>query len=631
VSWNKVSSDTYTALGGVYAYDANNAYSLGNNTVALPLILKWLTDPTLTSVSPAQQVQGWSGTLTLTGTNFQYGMTVTADASGITFGTVTVTGPTSATVPVTIAAAAPLGTRTFYILNPDTGAGSLAGAFSVKAVTSSPSITSVDLNTRDNRPVGYSGPFTITGTDYFAGATVTADDATKIHFSGATVTSSTTITGTITIDSTATTAAHSITVANLDGGIVTGGAFTVNPLPAISSVSPSSTKEGTTLNINIIGSGFLTGLAATNVAISSGVTVNSLTRVGASLLTANITVPSGGPYGPCNVTVTNPDSGIGTGEGVLSVSANVPGPTITNVSPFSTGRGLTADLTLTGSNFATGAAASLGGNGIVVNSTTFGSSTSLTVNATISSDATTGWRTVTVTNTDGGVGSLSNGFLLTTEGLVTVTKLSPSEILVSKEVVATAIVSTPPYVLTGTGFQRNAMVTISNATLGESVASGIVIENVTYVDANHLNLAFAAPTTAGNYSIRVTNPDGTSGVGSGLLSVLAAPNSLKIIPVLNNSQVALPYPSPWNPAAGDLILSLFANEAATITIVAYDLSGAIVFKKDGISILGGRQSNIKLQKADWDAIKGLPADGMLLFIISSNGKTLGKAKVMVYQ
>lgn len=77
-------------------------------------------------------------------------------------------------------------------------------------------------------------------------------------------------------------------------------------------------------------------------------------------------------------------------------------PTVTSLSPNSGARGSSSlPVTINGTNFVNGASVSFSDTGISISSTTFVSSTQITVIINIDSSATTGSRTVTVTNPDG--------------------------------------------------------------------------------------------------------------------------------------------------------------------------------------------------------------------------------------
>jgi len=84
-------------------------------------------------------------------------------------------------------------------------------------------------------------------------------------------------------------------------------------------------------------------------------------------------------------------------------------PTLTAVSPNSRQQSQSLTVTLTGTNFLSGATCSFG-SGIIVNSCTFSSSSQLMANINISNTASIGTRSVTVTNPDGQSTTLANAF-----------------------------------------------------------------------------------------------------------------------------------------------------------------------------------------------------------------------------
>jgi acid phosphatase len=87
-------------------------------------------------------------------------------------------------------------------------------------------------------------------------------------------------------------------------------------------------------------------------------------------------------------------------------------PILTASSPNSGRQGQTISVTLTGSNFTSGATCGFG-PGITVNSCVLNSSTQLTANVTVLATATLGSRNVTVTNADGQTTNLAAGFSVT--------------------------------------------------------------------------------------------------------------------------------------------------------------------------------------------------------------------------
>jgi hypothetical protein len=366
------------------------------STISVPV-------PTVTSTSPSALAQGATGqNVTVTGTNFVSGATVSLSGSGVTVNSTTFVSSTQLTANLTVASTAVAGARNVTVTNPSSASGSCIGCFSVNAA---PTVSATSPSSRGQGATGQN--VTVTGTNFVSGATVSLSGS-GVTVNSTTFVSSTQLTANLTVASTAVAGARNVTVANPDGG--TGsctGCFSVNAAPTVSATSPSSRGQGAAgQNVTVTGTNFVSG--ATVSLSGSGVTVNSTTFVSATQLTANLTIASTAAAGARNVTVTNPDGGTGSCTGCFSVNA---APTVTSTSPSSLAQGATGqNVTVTGTNFVSGATVSLSGSGVTVNFTTFVSATQLTANLTIASTATPGARNVTVTNPDGGTGSCTGCF-----------------------------------------------------------------------------------------------------------------------------------------------------------------------------------------------------------------------------
>ena len=158
----------------------------------------------------------------------------------------------------------------------------------------------------------------IAGTNFQNGASVTFSN-TGVTVNSTQVDSSTQITVNVSVASDAPTGSRDITVTNPDSQSGTGtGIFTVNPAPTITSLSPSQLPQGTTnQDVTIAGNNFQNGAS---VSFSgTGITVNSTTFVSATEITANISIEATAASGNRNVTVTNPDYGVGTKTGGFTV------------------------------------------------------------------------------------------------------------------------------------------------------------------------------------------------------------------------------------------------------------------------------------------------------------------------
>jgi hypothetical protein len=441
-----------------------------------------LPAPMVTGVTPVSGSTIGGTPITISGTNFVAGATVSLGSSAATV----VTFVNSTTITATTPAGA-AGSVNVTVTNPDGQSGTLSNAFAYSATA--PTVGSVSPNT------GFTTggtAVTITGTNFAAGAAVSLGGGPA---TGVNVLNGTTIT--------ATTPAHAagpvnIVVTNTDGqsGTLTAGFTYVLPAPTVASVTPisGSTTGGTSITIS--GTNFVAGAtvslgssAATGVAVVNGTTITATTPAGAA--------------GTVNMTVTNPDGQSGTLSNAFTY--NLTAPTVSNVSPST---GLTAGgtaITITGTNFAAGAAVSLGGSpatGVtVVNGTTIAATTPAHAAGAVN---------ITVTNTDGQNGTLTAGFSYLLPA-PTVSNASPNVGLTTG---GTAIT------ISGANFVAGATVTV-----GGSPATGVAVLSGTTIAAT------TPAHAAGAVNITVTNTDGQSGtLTSGFTYVLPAPTVSNVSP-----------------------------------------------------------------------------------------------------
>ena len=186
--------------------------------------------------------------------------------------------------------------------------------------------------------------------------------------------------------------AVNVVVTNTDGGTGTGtGVFTYEN-PTVASVSASSGTQNGGTNVTITGTYF----AASGLGVTfGGTSATNISFVKSSTITC--TTPSGTP-GAVNVVVTVTD-GSGTGVGAYVYISE---PTLSSCSPnngFTTGG---TSVTITGTNFLTGATITF--NGVSATGITYASSTSYTATTPA---GTAGAATIVLTNSDGGTASSS--------------------------------------------------------------------------------------------------------------------------------------------------------------------------------------------------------------------------------
>ncbi len=166
------------------------------------------------------------------------------------------------------------------------------------------------------------------------------------------------------------------------------------PAPTVSSVAPAGGPPSGGTLVTVRGSGFQTGATlAVGAAPATGVTALTAGRISA-------TTPPG-PVGPAAVTVTNPDTQSGSLPNGFVYSTP---PSVTSVAPAT---GVTAGgetVTITGTGFAFGATADLGGAPLAILS-----ATSTTIAGTTTARA-PGNVAATVTN-PGGISGSGSAFL----------------------------------------------------------------------------------------------------------------------------------------------------------------------------------------------------------------------------
>ena len=258
--------------------------------------------PTLTSLSPASAVVGGAAfTLTVNGTGFLSGATVTFNGNSRVTTFVSATQVTAAITAPDIATA---GTFNVLVSNPSPTTGS-STALSFAVNNPLPSISS--LTPTSATAGGAAFTLTVNGTNFVS--------TSVVNFNGTAATttfvSATQVTAAITAADIATAGTFNVTVTNPAPGGGTSGnsSFTVNnPVPTITSLSPTSATKG--------GAAFTLIVNGTNLDSSSVVNFNGSARtttfVSATQVKAAITAADLATAGTFNVTVTNPAPGGGT-------------------------------------------------------------------------------------------------------------------------------------------------------------------------------------------------------------------------------------------------------------------------------------------------------------------------------
>jgi hypothetical protein len=151
-----------------------------------------------------------------------------------------------------------------------------------------------------------------------------------------------------------------------------------------------------------------------------GITVGSVVVASATQITATLTIAANAALGAANVTVATS----GGTTSAVAFTVNAPPPTLTIISPATGVQGASVPVTLTGTNFASGATVAVGNPGIAVTNVVVASATQITATLTIAANAALGAANVSVTTSGGTSGALT--FTVNPPGPPIITSLSTS-------------------------------------------------------------------------------------------------------------------------------------------------------------------------------------------------------------
>jgi len=390
----------------------NVTVTTGTEVVFLPSAFNVLSGPAaISALSPSTGGQNTSMTIQVTGSQTHFNsipangaITQASFDGGIQVTGVTVVDALHANVNITIPNGITLGS---YNVSLTTGGevATILGGFTVSS--GNPVVSAV------SPPTGTQGIIqnvTITGlfTHFSSSSVVSFGPGITVNYPLTNVTN-THVTANITIATTTTVGSRNVTV--VTGGetaSITGGFSVLTGVPALVSAAPSAAQAGTSANIVINGVFTTFQQGFSTVSFGSGITVNFVSNVTTTQLTANITVASNATVGSRDISVTT-NGQTQTLSGGFTVTAGT--PIITQISPNFGNPGQTLSVTITGqyTNWVNGTTKAAFGSGIVTNSTTVSSLTSLTASITIPTATALGPANVTTT-TGGQVESVPAGF-----------------------------------------------------------------------------------------------------------------------------------------------------------------------------------------------------------------------------
>lgn len=465
--------------------------------------------PTITSVSNVGPLGMTSAaTILISGTGFvptgatgattaAFTVTGTATASGFNCSSLNVTSTTSAICTITsgtITTSTYAGGQDLTVTSGTLSSSPFANAVTIAGpviTASSPSVLGVGNTNPVLTLTGTGFPTTGTTTAVMTGLSVGATNVVSVSSStSATVTVTGNVTGAVTISlqNTGTTKSPAFSISA--GTAVTVSTFTY---PG-TTTGVGQGASGVLVTIN--GGGFMPG-AVVSFSAASGLSA-SVVSVTPTSIVAKVSATATAFSAPA--TVTNTNGGTGTSAGNLLVNAGPAGSTAISASPGSVRTGATVTLTLTpgtAGNFATGVAVTSSNSLLTVGTIVLNANGTLSVPVT--AVAMTGGSTIgvtlTVTNPDGGTGSLG-------------VNITPAMTVTGSYYVPT-FSSNLQMVITGTGFQKGMTVASSNADY--SVVLGAVNPAVapSTTSTAILVVSTTSAATAGTSSnITFTNPDG---------------------------------------------------------------------------------------------------------------------------
>ena len=479
-----------SAMTQRYVAEIDNAGGVNIQANSLPVIVTWSGTappaPTVSNVNPATGPASGGTSVTVTGTNFASGDTVSFGSTTAT--SVTVNSATS------ITATSPAGSGTVNVTVSGTGGTSATSSADQFTYTTAPAPTVSNVNPATG-PVAGGTTVTIAGTNFASGDTVSFGSTAA---TGVTVNSATSITAT----SPAGSGTVNVTVTGAGGTSATSSAdqftYATAPIPTVSAVSPASGPVAGGTTVTITGTNFAAGdTVAFGSNAATGVTVNSATSITATSPAGNaqkaggtvdVTVTGGGatsPTSPADEFTYLVTSGIYS----ITLAASTTSPSV----------GGTVTLTATANKdigpTPYGMSIVDASTGVILSHV--GSGSSFTVNVSQSSAMTQ--RYVAEIDNAGGVNIQANSAPV----IVTWSGTAPPAPTVSNVNPATGPASGGTSVtVTGTNFASGDTVAF-----GSTAATSVTVNSATSITAT-------SPAGSGTVDVTVTGAGGTSATSS---------------------------------------------------------------------------------------------------------------------
>jgi len=261
----------------------------------------------------------------------------------------------------------------------------------------------------------------------------------------------------------------------------------------INTITPASSKRNVTASVEINGTNLLPGSTAKLVRGTGTITANSVTYNSSTKLTASFAIPSAAASGYWDLTVSSAGyvSDI-TKTGIFFIQGDM---SINNVTPDIGIRGTTLKLTVTGTDFQSGAAIKLVSGGMVITGTgvTYSGTTAITASFALPSSIANGTKFyLTVTNPSGD--AVTKMQAVTVYNALTVTSFTPLTANTGNTVNLT---------VNGAGFING----YSKIILKNALNSQTITPSITSVNATQIAGTFTAPVSTGTWKVCVTAYD----------------------------------------------------------------------------------------------------------------------------
>jgi hypothetical protein len=278
--------------------------------------------PTLTTIDPSNGQQLETKNIVFYGTGFISASVTRVDmGTGISINSQNVVSDSQMTANVTITTNAATGPRDVYVTNlgPGGGSATLTNGF-VVGNNPAPHLTSISPATARRLELVN---IVFRGSNFMGGVT-TVDFGSDITVNSVTVNSDSQLTANVLVLPTAATGSRNVRINNAAPGggtdsLVSALAIT-NPLPTVTSITPSSARQGETPALVVRGSNFINGTTTVTFATGSKITVRSTTvDSAAARMTVNITIDSTATPGAVIVSVENPTPGGGKASSSFTV------------------------------------------------------------------------------------------------------------------------------------------------------------------------------------------------------------------------------------------------------------------------------------------------------------------------